>query len=116
MRHPMETTPTAPPASPSLYVRLGGEAAIMVAVDLFYDKVLADDLTRPFFDGVDMAAQSRKMLAFMAWAFGGPEEFRGRGLRVAHAKLVQERGLHQRHFNAVAGHLQATLEEMGVAP
>src|SRR5688572_5856528 len=72
---------------PSLYERLGGESAIMEAVDLFYDKVLADPLTAPFFAGFDMDGQTKKQVAFMTVAFGGPNEYRGRNLRSAHAKL-----------------------------
>lgn len=98
----------------SLYERIGGEEAIMLAVDLFYAKVLADETTRPFFDGLDMQAQTRKQVAFMAWAFGGPKEFKGKDLRTAHAKLVADQGLSDVHFDAVATHLRATLEEMGV--
>ena len=75
--------------SQSLYERIGGEAAVMAAVDLFYKKVLEDELTRPFFAGLDMAAQSRKQVAFMMWAFGGPEPYKGRPLREAHKKLVE---------------------------
>jgi hemoglobin len=100
--------------SRSLYDRIGGEAAIMAAVDLFYEKVVNDPLTRPFFDDLDIAAQSRKQVAFMAWAFGGPEQYKGRDLQQAHAKLVK-RGLGNEHFDAVAGHLAATLRELGVA-
>jgi hemoglobin len=100
----------------SLYERIGGEAAILAAVDLFYAKVLADEITRPFFEGLDMAAQAKKQVAFMTWAFGGPEEYRGRDLKTAHEKLVQTQGLSDRHFDRVAFHLQSTLEELGVAP
>ena len=100
----------------SLYDRIGGESAIMAAVDLFYEKVLGDETTRRFFDGVDMAAQTRKMVAFMAWAFDGPSEYLGGDLRASHAKLVRERGLGDTHFDAVARHLKSTLEELGVAP
>jgi hemoglobin len=98
-----------------LYERLGGEAAIMAAVDLFYSKVLADDLTRPFFEGLDMAAQTRKQVAFMTWAFGGPEVYKGRDLRTAHKRLVKEQGLTDKHFEAVARHLKATLEELKIS-
>jgi hemoglobin len=94
----------------NLYERIGGEEAIMAAVDIFYDKVLADDRTRRFFDGIDMAAQSRKQVAFMTWAFDGPKQYRGRDLREAHKDLNLDDG----HFDAVAEHLQATLEELGV--
>ena len=98
----------------SLYERLGGEAAIMAAVDLFYKKVLEDELTRPFFVGLDVQAQIKKQIAFMAWAFGGPDEFKGRDLRIAHAGLVA-RGLSDQHFDAVVRHLEDTLAELGVA-
>lgn len=95
----------------SLYERIGGEEAIMAAVDIFYDKVLADERTRPFFEGIDMAAQSRKQVAFMAWAFDGPQHYRGRDLREAHRDLA----LDDEHFDAVVEHLEATLREMETA-
>ena len=98
----------------SLYERLGGEIAIMAAVDLFYGKVFADPITRPFFDGIDMDVQARKQVAFMTYAFGGPVAQRGRDLRAAHAHLVRDRGLGDVHFDAVANHLQATLTELGI--
>jgi hemoglobin len=98
----------------SLYERIGGEAAITAAVDLFYEKVLADDLTRPMFAGLDMQAQIKKQMAFMTVAFGGPDMYKGRDLRAAHATLVKEKGLTDAHFDAVAGHLKATLIELQV--
>ena len=99
----------------SLYERVGGEAAITAAVDIFYNKVLADPLTRPFFEGLDMEHQITKQIAFLARAFGGPMEYQGRDLVTAHAKLVQESGLTDVHFDAVARHLESTLLELGVA-
>jgi hemoglobin len=99
----------------SLYDRLGGEAAVVAAVDLFYEKVLQDPLTAPFFDSLDMEAQTRKQVAFMTVAFGGPDEYKGRNLREAHAKLVREKGLGDVHFDRVAEHLVATLRELGIA-
>jgi hemoglobin len=98
----------------SLYERLGGEAAVLAAVDVFYRRVLADELTRPFFAGLDMQAQIKKQIAFMTRAFGGPSAYYGRDLREAHGPLLK-RGLGDAHFNAVAGHLEATLKELGVA-
>jgi hemoglobin len=98
----------------SLYERIGGEPAIMAAVDIFYTKVMEDSLTRPFFAGLDMKVQVKKQIAFMSRALGGPVEYQGRNLRAAHAKLVKEKGLGDVHFDAVAGHLKSTLEELGV--
>src|SRR5688500_3550235 len=98
----------------SLFERIGGENAVLAAVDLFYEKVLADELVGPFFQELDMKVQTRKQVSFMTWAFGGPEEFRGRPLRESHAKLVSERGLSDAHFDRVAEHLEASLEELGI--
>jgi hemoglobin len=100
----------------SLYERIGGEAAIMAAVDLFYAKVVADELTRPFFVGLDLEAQTRKQVAFMAWAFGGPSNYKGRDLVTAHAGLVRDRGLSDAHFDAVARHLESTLQDLQIEP
>jgi len=98
----------------SLFERIGGEAAVMAAVDLFYKKVLDDPLLAPFFRELDLAAQVRKQVSFMGWAFGSGHVYRGRDLREALARLVRERGLGDVHFDAVAGHLDATLRELGV--
>ncbi len=87
----------------------------MAAVDVFYAKVLADELTRPFFEGLEMSAQTKKQVAFMTRAFGGPPAYQGRDLRTAHADLVKNKGLGDAHFDAIARHLDATLTELGVA-
>jgi hemoglobin len=44
----------------------------------------------------------------------GPDEYKGRNLRSAHAPLLS-RGLGDAQFDAVARHLEATLIELGVA-
>ncbi len=97
----------------TLYERLGGEAAIEAAVVRFYEKVMGDASLAPFFDDLDMGAQIKKQIAFMTVAFGGPRAYSGRDLRTAHRHLVA-RGLDGRHFDAVAGHLEATLVELQV--
>ncbi len=97
----------------SLYEQLGGEATVEAVADLLYRKVLADPKISHFFDDVDMDAQRGKQKAFLSMVFGGPNGYAGRDLRSAHAPLV-ERGLNESHFGAVAGHLQDTLNELGV--
>ena len=99
--------------SESVYDQIGGENAVDAAVDIFYRKVLMDDRISRFFETVDMEEQRTKQKAFLTMAFGGPNEYTGRDLREAHAKLVDD-GLDDSHFDAVAGHLQATLEELEV--
>lgn len=94
----------------SLFERIGGEAAVDAAVDLFYRKVLSDDRISHFFDTVDMDRQRAKQKAFLTMAFGGPHHYSGKDMRAAHAKM----NLTEEHFNAVVENLAATLQELGV--
>lgn len=98
----------------TLFDKIGGEEAVNAAVDIFYRKVLTDDSISHFFETVDMEAQHAKQKAFLTMAFGGPNNYSGDDMRKAHAPLVAK-GLNEDHFNAVATHLQATLEELNVA-
>lgn len=95
----------------SIYEKLGGDAAMDAAVDLFYRKVLTDDRICHFFDAVDMDAQRAKQKAFLTMAFGGPNNYSGKDIRTAHAKLV---GLNESHFDAVMENLGATLKALNV--
>ena len=98
----------------SLYERIGGEATVIAAVDLFYQKVLSDCRIKDFFEGIHMGRQVKKQKAFLTYVFGGPNKYTGRSLRDAHAKLV-EKGLNDSHFDAVIENLGSTLKELGVA-
>lgn len=96
----------------SVYEQIGGAAAVDAAVDIFYRKVLSDPVISHFFDSVDMDRQIGKQKAFLTMAFGGPNNYSGKDMREAHKHM----NLQEEHFNAVAGHLQGTLEELQVAP
>ena len=98
----------------SLYERIGGEGAVFATAALLYDKVLSDPLLAPFFAGLDTDALVRKQVAFLAWAFGADTRYEYRPLGEAHRDLVQRAGLSDVHFDAVAGHLEASLVELGV--
>ncbi len=100
-------------STPSLYERLGGEAAVHAAVDMFYRKVLADDRINSFFEGVDMDHQIAKQKGFLTMVFGGPNNYTGKDMRQGHAHLVA-RGLNDSHVDAVIENLGATLRELGV--
>lgn len=100
--------------SDTLFDKLGGEAAVDAAVDIFYRKVLADDRISRFFEGVDMEKQAAKQKAFLTMAFGGPHNYSGKDMREGHAHLVKD-GLNDSHFDAVVENLGATLKELGVS-
>ena len=95
----------------SLYQKLGGKPAMDAVVELFYKKVLVDERIKHFFEDINMTAQRRKQQAFLSAAFGGPQPWTGKDMRKAHENLP---GLNDTHFNAVAGNLQKTLEELKV--
>ena len=94
-----------------LYEQLGGKAAVNAAVDLFYEKVLGDSTISFFFTGTDMDLQRNKQKVFLTYAFGGAPNYSGKSMRDAHAPFK----ITEAHFGAVAGHLQATLEELGIS-
>ena len=98
----------------SLYERIGGQAAVDAAVEVFYRKVLSDDRINSFFDGVDMEQQINKQKGFLTMVFGGPNEYTGKDMREGHKHLV-ERGLNDSHVDAVIENLGSTLQELGVA-
>lgn len=100
--------------SDSLFQRLGGEAAVDAAVNKFYEKVLADPALSPFFANTDMEKQHKMQKAFLTVAFGGPNNYSGRGMHEAHKKAVSD-GLNETHFDKVVGHLATTLTELGVS-
>lgn len=97
----------------SLYERLGGGDAVVAAVGVLHEKLLADRELAPFFRDVDMAKLVQKQIAFVTLAFGGPGDGAVARLRPSHAPLVA-RGLEGRHFDAVKRHFFDALIELGV--
>lgn len=95
----------------TLYERIGGKAALQTVVADFYRRVLGDASLAPLFQGTDMKRQQGHMMAFLAVALGGPDAYRGKDMTSAHAG----RGITEEHFASVAGHLQSTLQDAGVA-
>lgn len=97
----------------ALFDRLGGREALFATVRDFYERVQADPTLQPFFEHLDMSKQIDKQVAFLTYAFGGPSRYTGRDLRRAHAPLVAA-GLNGAHFDAVAKHLEDTLQDLSV--
>ncbi len=97
----------------SLYERIGGEAAVTATVVKLYEKILSDELLAPFFEDVDVNRLRTSQTIFVTYAFGGPNNYTGKNMRSAHKKAV-ENGLNDTHFDAVAGHLIASMKELNV--
>lgn len=94
----------------SLYEALGGEESMDLVVDLFYQRILSDKRISHYFEDMDIAKQRQHQKAFISQLLGGPQHYSGRSMREAHAHLK----LNEADFNAVAGHLVATLEQLRI--
>ncbi|MET8527867.1 group 1 truncated hemoglobin [Micromonospora sp. NPDC005172] len=103
-------TVTEETAPASHYDRIGGASSVKAAVELFYDKVLADPELAGYFATVDMPTQRRHLALMLTVVLGGPNEYAGRGLAEAHQPL----GIPAEHYAMVGAHLVATLTELGV--
>ena len=97
----------------SLYDELGGDAAISAALDAFYVKIFADPRVSPYFQDVDMARLKGHARAFLAVAFGGPDNYTGRDLRTAHER-PRSMGLDDVSVDVFLSHFRVVLEEFGV--
>jgi hemoglobin len=103
-------TVTEETAPVSHYERIGGAASVKAAVELFYDRVLADPDLAGYFAEVDMAGQRRHLALMLTVVLGGPNEYTGRDLASAHQPL----NIPVAHYVKVGEHLTATLTQLGV--
>jgi hemoglobin len=94
----------------SIYERLGEQRGIRAAVDDFYERVLADPELASYFDGIDMGRLRAHQTKLLVQVTGGPVEYDGRELAVAHDGLDVTPGA----FDRVVGHLVSTLTDLGV--
>ena len=93
-----------------LYEQLVGDQTIDIAVDNFYDKMLADPLLKEFYKNTNMKYLRRHQKNFLTFATGGPNIYKGKDMRTAHKHF----GLKDIHFNQLKKHLGDTLAELRV--
>ncbi|MFN3198879.1 MAG: group I truncated hemoglobin [Bradymonadia bacterium] len=96
--------------SQSLYEKYGGFATISAVVHDFYDKILASDTLKPWFEGVEMSRLIDHQTKFLCSVLGGPEQYTGRQLAAAHRRL----SITPEAFDEVAELLVEALEDAGV--
>lgn len=97
----------------SLYERIGGEPAVRATVVKMYDKILNDPSLAPFFEHIDVQKLRLSQTAFVTYAFGGPNHYKGKSLNHAHQGAVKS-GLDDKHFDRVAVHLSDAMKELNV--
>ena len=86
------------------------------AVDVFYGKVVADDKLADFFKSVTMETLKKHQRWFLRMAFTAiPKSINvEKYMLEKHQRLFSEQGLTVSHFDLVAGHFVATLEQLNV--
>ena len=94
----------------TLYERLGGLDAITAVVESFRDTVAADDRINLKFARTDLARLRKMLIDQVCEATGGPCEYRGRGMKEAHAGMKVTKG----EFNALVDDLVKTLNHFKV--
>jgi hemoglobin len=106
--YPYTSTPAEAQAT-SIYEAIGGRPALTAAVDIFYGRLVADPALSPLFPNGVSAAHRQYVVTFLGEALGGTKPYRGPDIAAAHSGLR----ISGEHFDRAAGHLDATLEELG---
>lgn len=106
----MGTTADTSEGTVTLYEELGGAESIAIAVDRFYERVLADVDLAPSFIGVNMDQQRRLQRQFLSKLTGGPDDYKGRNMTDAHRDLM----ITMYMFERVVQHFEDTLLDLGV--
>jgi hemoglobin len=88
-----------PDGSP--FERIGGAATVRLAVDELYKLILADPDLEGYFEGIPLPRLKAHMVDLLSTVLGGPGEYTGRALDVAHHGL----GITQEHYDKVGDYL-----------
>ncbi|TPX50438.1 hypothetical protein SeMB42_g02231 [Synchytrium endobioticum] len=98
-----------PQREPSLYQKIGGEAAIDATVENFYDRVIVNPVLAPFFKNTNMVRQRAMQKAFLNHVLGN-KPWNGQNMRKAHAHLK----LTDVHFDEVVKELVNAMRHLKV--
>ncbi len=90
------------------YDEIGGHSAMKLGVAVFYNRVVADPLLAPSFEGISLARLRAHQVAFLSSAIGGPQAFAGRDLRAAHAAF----SITDEAFDRMVEHLEFALRDV----
>jgi hemoglobin len=95
--------------------RLGGDDALRATIAGLYARILSDPSLAPFFADVDVSLLQIHQLTFFRIAYGNiPDDLDVPKLILEKHSRLFSKGLNVTHFDKVAGHLFATLKELGV--
>lgn len=95
----------------TLYVKYGSRLTSGMA-ECFYDRVLVDPELAHFFEGIDMEVLREHLADFLTVLTGGPDLYKGRDLRAAHAGFR----ISEADFNRLLTHVAGAAEELEIEP
>jgi len=96
----------------SLFHKYGGIGGVSTLVENTYQDIQADKTLSPLFVGVDLGRLIDHQVKFFAHALGGPANYGGRSLEIAHAGL----GISGEHFARLEQILRENLEDLEWEP
>ena len=102
--------PAAAQTDDSLYQQLGGQPALVVLMDDFMTRLLADKRMAPFFKDVDHKHVKAQLVAQFCEVSGGPCKLKGPDMKKAHAGFDVSKG----DFNALVEVLQHSMDAQGI--
>ena len=102
--------PAAAQTDDSLYQQLGGQPALVVLMDDFMIRLLADRRMAPFFKDVDHKHVKAQLVAQFCEVSGGPCKLKGPDMKKAHSGFDVSKG----DFNALVEVLQQSMDAQGI--
>lgn len=105
-----DPTPKGPPANAKLFDRLGGRPAIEAVVDDFLGRVSQDERINAGFAGAHVPRLRTRLIELICAGTGGGCTYSGRDMKTVHTGM----GVTSAQFDALAGHLVATLDKFKV--
>ena len=102
---------------PTLMDRLGGNDAVKAAVKGLYERMLDDPALEKFFENVNMVQLKNHQISFLKIAFTQvPEDLDVvHYVTQSHARLMQDQGLNESHFDKMLSHFVDVLNELNVS-
>ncbi len=108
---PAATAAAKPAEAPrKLFDRLGGKPAIEAVIDDFLGRVAGDELINSGFAVGHVPRLRQRLVELVCAASGGPCTYSGRDMTTVHAGMK----ITTAQFNALVGHLVATLDKFKV--
>lgn len=98
------------PAKKSLFERLGGKPAVEAVVDDFLGRVAKDERINARFAVGHVPRLRQRLVELVCAGTGGPCVYSGRDMKSSHAGM----GITNAQFDALVGHLVATLDKFKV--